>query len=171
MTHTVAIHRVFATRESSNIGAHTIGECRLTGEAKLSLDGKALPATSIEYLMTFALQSLQDAYAGSDSAEAARTAWSTKRDKLIEGTIGARGPGASVPLETKIAREIMRDLFNAKASAEDRAAYKAADNAERLAMLDDRIDRNRAAIDKLVAAEIKRRAETKAKLEEVDFDV
>lgn len=163
----IAIHRAFATRESSTIGAHTIGEVRLTGEAKLVLDGKELPATSVEYLLTFALQSLQDAYAGSDNVTAAREAWTAKRDKLYEGTIGTRGPGASVPPELRVARDIMRTIFAAKASADAKAAYKAADAEGRAAILDAAIEKNKAAIDKLVAEEMARRA----KVGKVDIDL
>lgn len=160
--HTVAIHRTFATRAKSAVGEATIGECRLTGEAKLLLDGKELPAKSVEYLMTFALQSLQDAYAGAETADAAKSAWVAKRDKLLSGDIGARGPGASVPTETRIARDIMRDIFHKKASESARKEYKEADADGRNAILDAAISKNADAIAKLVAEEMKRRAKVQS---------
>lgn len=155
--HPVAIHRTFATRAKSAIGEATIGECRLTGEARLLLDGKELPAKSIEYLMTFALQSLQDAYAGAETTDTAKAAWAAKRDKLLSGDIGARGPAASVSIEVRIARDIMRDIFHKKASDAARKAYKAADTDGRNAILDAAIAKNADVVAKLVAEEIKRR--------------
>ena len=160
--HPVAIHRTFATRAKSAIGEASIGECRLTGEARLLLDGKELPAKSIEYLMTFALQSLQDAYAGADTIDAAKSAWAAKRDKLLSGDIGARGPAASVSIEVRIARDIMRDIFAKKASESARKAYKEADADGRNAILDAAIAKNAEVIAKLVTEEIKRRAKVGA---------
>lgn len=157
--HPVAIHRTFISR-NQDIGF--IGEVRLTGEAKLILDGKELPVKSVEYLMTFALQSLQDAYAGVDTLDAAKAAWAAKRDKLLSGEIGARGPAASVPIETRIARDIMRDIFHKKASEAARKEYKAADADDRNAILDAAIAKNADAIAKLVADEMKRRAKVGA---------
>ena len=160
--HTVAIHRTFTTRAKSAIGEASIGEVRLTGEARLLLDGNELPAKSVEYLMTFALQSLQDAYAGAETLDAAKAAWVAKRDKLLSGDIGARGPSASVPIETRIARDIMRDIFHKKASESARKEYKAADADGRNAILDAAIAKNADVIAKLVADEMKRRAKVGA---------
>ena len=160
--HTVAIHRTFSTRAKSAIGEASIGEVRLTGEARLLLDGKELPAKSVEYLMTFALQSLQDAYAGAETLDAAKAAWAAKRDKLLSGDIGARGPAALVSIEVRIARDIMRDIFHKKASESARKAYKAADADGRNAILDAAIAKNVDVINKLVADEMKRRAKVGA---------
>lgn len=89
--HTVA--RVFAKREteksnwSGRIGAVTL-EANITD---VSVDGKSLPAASIEYLLNFSLQSLQDAYAGAESLTEATASWEKKLSALLEGTIGVRG--------------------------------------------------------------------------------
>lgn len=155
--HPVSILRTFSTRATSEIGEATIGEVRLTGEATLSIDGKPLPAKSVEYLLTFALQSLQDAYAGSKTADDAKSAFAAKRDKLLSGEIGTRGPGANVSLEVRIGREIMRELFMSKASDAQRKEYKAADTDGRAAILDKLIAKNADRIAKLVADRIKQR--------------
>lgn len=147
-----------------------IGRVKLDADVKsMALDGKELPAASIEYLLTFALQSLQDAYAGADNADAAKNAFTAKLAKVIDGTIGTRGQ--SVSTEQQIAREIMRELFKAKASADDLAAYKNADAAGRNEIIDDRIEANRETMDKLVKAEMERRKATAAKLAEVEVTI
>jgi hypothetical protein len=159
--HPVAILREFTTRNGD-----AIGKVRLTGDAGLAIDGKELPAASVEYLLTFALQSLQDAYAGkADKPDEARAAFEAKLAKIISGEIGTRGPGASVPLETRIARDIMRDIFRVKASAEAKAAYKAADADGRNAIIDELIAKNKAAIDKRVAEELAKRKALTAEIE------
>src|SRR5688572_14266848 len=60
-----------------------------------------LPATSIEYLLTFALQNLQDAYAGAENAADATARFGKKLDRLLAGTIGAREAGDGASAETK----------------------------------------------------------------------
>lgn len=50
-----------------------------------------LPLSSVEHLANFALQTLQDAYAGADNANEASANWSKKLLKLINGTVGAGG--------------------------------------------------------------------------------
>ena len=166
-THPVAIIREFARRDDTS----PIGTIRMTGEASLAIDGKPLPATSVEYLMNFALQSLQDSYAGAKSFDDAKAAWEGKLAKVIEGTVGARGPGSAVSDETKIGREIARDRLRAVGGAKWKA-YKDADDATaKAAILDAIIERNAEAFAKLVADEITRRAKTKAKLGAMELDI
>lgn len=63
----------------------------------ITINGKKVPDASIEYLLTFALQNLQDAYAGADNATDAEARWAKKLDRLLKGEIGTReaGDGAS----------------------------------------------------------------------------
>lgn len=83
---------------------------------KWKLDGEELPASSIDHLLTFALQTLQDAYAGADSADDAKGRWSKKRDALIAGTVGVRTGGVDpVVAET---RRLVRNAVKAKEGAE-----------------------------------------------------
>jgi len=60
-------------------------------EGAWKLDGKILPASSVEHLATFALQTLQDAYAGNETKVEAEANWAKKLVRLLEGTLGTRG--------------------------------------------------------------------------------
>lgn len=55
-----------------------------------TIDGNVLSDASATYLMNFALQSLQDAYANSKNWAEAQGNWAKKRDALLNGTIGVR---------------------------------------------------------------------------------
>lgn len=91
--------------------------------AYVAIDGKQLPATSVEYLLTFALQNLQDSYAGAESAEDATARFDKKLQRLIEGTIGVREAGAGVSAEIKTRRVVMGELL--RKSEKGKAALKA----------------------------------------------
>lgn len=136
------VARVFAKRESDKsewsgkIGTATLF---VSDDGIWSLDGKALGRKSIEYLLTFSLQSLQDAYAGSASLTEATASFDKKRAALIDGTIGIRGTSADD--ETKIARKLVlgrlvakygKDSEQAKATPEQLDAIYAK-NREKLA--------------------------------------
>lgn len=90
-----AIARVFAKRETEKSKWNgRIGS--VEGKAEIGsfvINGKELPQASVDYLLHFALQSLQDAYAGAESMDEAVGAWEKKLAALIEGTIGVRGEG------------------------------------------------------------------------------
>lgn len=157
MTH--SIKRDFAHRTFGTIGSVT-----LSGEAQLSLDGKALPASSVEYLLTFALQSLQDAYAGAKDHTEAQANWEKKRDKLIEGTIGVRTGGGGVSETQKIARSILRAQLKSTPAWE---AFKELSDTDQNDKLDALYEKNAEALRPVVEAEAKRRQkerEAKAKL-------
>lgn len=70
------------------------------------IDGKEIPKISREYLLNFALQSLQDAYAGAENLTEAVAAFEKKRDALLAGTIGVRGE--TVDETVHVARIIVR---------------------------------------------------------------
>ena len=97
--------KITRTYEHRTFGA--IGEVTLEvdGGAWL-LGGEALPQSSVEHLMMFALQTLQDAYAGAKDAAEAKALWAKKRDKLATGGIGVRSAGPGVGEETKIWRVV-----------------------------------------------------------------
>ena len=80
------ITRTFTHRAYGPIATATLAH----GNVGWTLDGKPLPQASVEYLLGFALQSLQDAYAGAKSPETAKAAYAAKHNRLIEGTVGAR---------------------------------------------------------------------------------
>lgn len=102
------------TREFNHRTFGHIGKVTLEHDVKvMKLNGMPLPADSIEYLLTFALQSLQDAYAGTKTEAEATAAFEKKRDAVIAGTIGARG-SSGVSDETRVARQIVRALLKEK---------------------------------------------------------
>lgn len=150
------VNRIFSHRTHGRIGMVTLGE----EKGKWTLDGKELPAASVEYLMTFALQSLQDAYAGADDLAAAQGAFEKKRDAIIAGAIGQRGGG--VDEETKIGRQLAEAAFVKKHGKD--AWPSEADAAKKKA--DEILAKNEKAFAPLIAAEIERReAARKAKAE------
>lgn len=98
-------HRVFGL----------IGDATFTApDGKYTLDGKTLPDASVEHLLRFALQTLQDAYAGAKTADEATAAFEKKRDAIIAGTIGTRGDGTGADMRTIVARSVMRNAAKVK---------------------------------------------------------
>lgn len=160
--HTFIINRTFAKRAEES----AIGTVQLKGKAEMTLDGVELAANSIEYLVNFALQSLQDSYAGKDGADA-KAAFADKLAKLKDGTIGMSTGGVDPWLA--IARRVFRPVYLAALEKAGKAkAYKDADAEGRNAMLDAAIEKNRAMIEPMVAEEkarIAKQAETATSVE------
>lgn len=105
---TYEVTRAYAHREHGDIGRVTL---TVNDKGQFALDGKTLPDASAEYLMTFALQCLQDAYAGAkDNAECVG-AFEGRRDKIIAGTMGVRAGGSATTERDKVARIIVGDWF------------------------------------------------------------
>jgi hypothetical protein len=86
-------------------------------KGKFVLNGTELPEASVAHLMTFALQTLQDAYAGAKNADEAVGAFNTKLDKLIGGTIGTRGSGDGADERTRVQRSVTQAAAKAKFGA------------------------------------------------------
>lgn len=139
-----------------------VGKVEFTApDGDWTLDGKKLSADSITYLMNFALQAFQDAYAGAASLDEARGNFVKKLDAVINGTMGQRATNAASEA-TKIARTIVKGLLAAKLG-KDSDAFKALDDAK----LDEVFAKNEAKLKPQVDAELERRAkerEAKAKL-------
>lgn len=111
-----------------------VGIVELVAEvATVTIDGKVLPDTSVEYLLTFALQNLQDAYAGAESADEAQARWAKKLDRLVEGTIGTRESGDGATVEVKMIRTVLREQVRKSAKWE---AFKALADGEQNDKLD-----------------------------------
>lgn len=111
------VERIFSHRTHGRIGHVEL----VVDKGKWTLDGQELPAASVEYLLRFSLQSLQDAYAGADNAAEATAAWEKKRDALIAGTIGVRsGSGGEEPHMPFVRRLIRQAL-----GADNKAKYDA----------------------------------------------
>lgn len=168
---TITVNRVYekrATEKSTwngRIGAtELVMSISPDGNLVATLDGNVLPDASVQYLLNFSLQSLQDAYAGAESIDEATGNWGKKRDALIKGEIGARGEGVST--FTGVARQIMRALLKKAAGPKSEAwvAFIAKSDADQNKVLDEKFEANRAALEPAVNAEIERRTnEAKAK--------
>lgn len=127
--------------------------------SEVKLDGKILPESSVEYLLMFALQSLQDAYAGAKNLEEAKGMFLAKYDKLIAGTIGIRNSGESVSDEVRIGRKLMR--MQIKANPVAWKNFVELSEEMQIEKLDINLEKNAAAMAPRIAAEIKRLADEK----------
>lgn len=150
-----AIERKFAHRTHGEIASVT-----LTADvANLKVNGKDVPAASVEYLLTFALQSLQDAYAGADSTANAKALFEKKLEKLIAGEIGVRGAGEGASEETKVQRSITKAMAkkNMGEKSEAWASFTGLSDADQNAKLDAWYKANEAALEPFVKEELARR--------------
>lgn len=149
-----------------------IGSVELSANVKdVKVDGTTLPDASVEYLLHFALQSLQDAYAGAKTEDEAKAAWAKKLDALKAGTIGVRGGGEGVTEETKVQRMIVRNMVKAKfgAKSPEWATFTGLSDADQNAKLDEWFAANAEKLAPAVAEEMKRReAARKAKAKIAD---
>jgi hypothetical protein len=128
------IERNFAHKAFGAIGAAVL----VAPDGDYTLDGNVLPESSVRHLLTFALQTLQDAYAGAKNADEAVGAFGTKYDKLVNGTMGVRGTGAGLDERGRMARMIVGDWFRATyiKGMPERDKYNDADSAGRYAIID-----------------------------------
>lgn len=100
--------REFARSAGKGLGkdpAFAKVEMEFTGE--IWLDGTKLPPASVQYLMNFSLQSLQDAYAGAKTSDESRGLLLKKLEAICSGTIGMRGESGGVSEELAIQRVIV----------------------------------------------------------------
>lgn len=150
------INRSYTHRTFGQIGSVTFA----TPKGKYVLNGHELPEASVEHLMTFALQTLQDAYAGSKNTDEALGAFNGKLDKLLNGTIGTRGTGDGADERTRVARSVVQAAAKAKfgAKSPEWATFTGLDDAERNAKLDAWYEANKAAFDPAIDEEMARRA-------------
>lgn len=152
--------RTFTHRTYGNIGTVTFDVPKGT----FKLNGETLPDASVAHLMTFALQTLQDAYAGSKSTDEALGAFNGKLDKLLNGTIGTRGTGDGADERTRVARSVVHLAAKAKfgAKSPEWATFTGLADDARNAKLDAWYDANRAAFDPSIDEEMARRAAKRA---------
>lgn len=188
------VNRIFAKREteksnwSGRIGSVTLTVTDDGNWAIVSGDYKdgattVLSRASIEYLLTFSLQSLQDAYAGAANLTEAQANYVKKLTALCEGTIGVRGEGGGMSDEERAELYVAEAWYltkNAKGTEKGDAfrAMKGDDKTEFLvnvasalrekwepfaAKVAERVEH--------VVAQRKRRAEEKAALAAVDVEI
>jgi hypothetical protein len=158
---TIIITRNYAHR---TFGA--IGSVELTAPSgKYMLDGKELPEQSVNHLLTFALQTLQDAYAGADDAAEAIGAFGKKLDKLIAGTLGTRSGGDGVDEFTTVARQMIRTAMKSKLGAKspEWAAFTGLADADQNVKLDANYAKNEAHFKPFVEAKVAERSADRAR--------
>lgn len=149
-------NRTFTHRTFGNIGSVVFA----APKGKYAINGTELPESSVAHLMTFALQTLQDAYAGAKSTDEALGAFNGKLDKLLNGTIGTRGSGDGADERTRVARSVTMSAAKAKfgAKSPEWATFTGLTDDERNAKLDGWYEANREAFDPAVDEEMARRA-------------
>jgi hypothetical protein len=130
-------------------------------KGKYILNGNELPESSVAHLMTFALQTLQDAYAGAKSTDEATAAFNGKYDKLLNGTIGTRTGGDGADERTRVARSVVQMAAKAKfgAKSPEWATFTGLTDESQATKLDAWYADNREAFDPAIDAEMARRAE------------
>lgn len=112
-----------------------IGIVSLEADCKaITIGGKELPNASVEYLLTFALQNLQDAYAGAESAAEAQARWQKKLDRLLDGSIGTRSVGDGASALQRMIRTVVGEMLRSAGKWKELTDGK--EEAERAALLD-----------------------------------
>jgi hypothetical protein len=155
------INRNYAHREYGAIGAVELEVPK--GEWKL--DGKVLPESSVAALARFALQILQDSYAGAKSTDEATAAFGKKYDKLAAGTLGSREGGEGETEAERVTRQIVRDAFKAKVGKDspEWKDFDALGKAEQNDKLDAMFAKNAKALQPAVDAKLKALADERAR--------
>lgn len=153
-------NRTFTHRTYGKVGEVTF----TVPKGKYVLNGIELPDASVAHLMTFALQTLQDAYAGAKSTDEALGAFNGKLDKLLNGTIGTRGSGDGADERTRVARSVVMQAAKAKfgAKSPEWATFTGLDPSDQHAKLDGWYAAHREAFDPAVDEEMERRAAKRA---------
>lgn len=156
-TNEVKIVRAFDHKAFGRIGVAEL----VADVGMVTINGNEVPASSVEYLLTFALQNLQDAYAGADNADEAKARWQKKFDRLIAGTIGTREAGDGASVEVRTIRTILRGLVKKSPAW---AAFKELDESVQNEKLDALYAKQDAEKKAAIDAEVKKRiAEAEAK--------
>lgn len=153
-------NRSFDHRTYGNIGAVTFE----TPKGRYAINGRVLPDASVAHLMKFALQTLQDSYAGANSTDEALGAFNGKLDKLLNGTIGTRAAGDGADERTRVARSVTMAAAKAKFGAKSPAwaTFTGLDDDAKNAKLDGWYEANKAAFDPAIDEEMARRAAKRA---------
>lgn len=121
--------------------------------AAVTINGQVIPATSVEYLLNFAFQSLQDAYAGAKSMEESASLFDKKLEKLMNGTIGTRSAGSGVDEITRVGRIVVGEILRAKNKAKW-ADLKELSPEDRNDALDEILSENAAKLTPVIMARI-----------------
>lgn len=157
---TYTINRSYAHRVHGAIGNVEL----VAPGGQYVLNGHELPPQSVEHLLTFALQTLQDAYAGADNRDEAVGAFDAKYDRLMNGTLGTRSGSGGVDEFTLVMRQVTRGAIKAKfgAKSPEWAMFTGFSDAEQNDNLAAIYAKNEAKLKPLVEAKV---AERKAERE------
>lgn len=143
-------------------------------EGAFKLNGQTLPVASVQHLLNFALQTLQDAYAGAKSPEEAKGSFEKKRDKLIDGSIGVRVGGGGESEDVRVRRQIVKAVLLKKLTGKQLEAFKALEGGELNAKLDAAYEKNEAVFKPHVERrleELRVERERKAQLASLTADI
>lgn len=164
------MQRIYTHRSFGNIGSVEL----VAPEGKWTLDGKELPGASVDHLVNFALQTLQDSYAGAKTADEAKADFIKKYDKLIAGTLGLRG-GDGADAFTIEARSLTRAVVKASMGVKspEWAKFTGLDDKAQLAKLDEWFAENEAEwtpkVNERLAAKAKAAADKQGLAKKVTF--
>lgn len=115
----ILIDRVYETQNHSKLGSGRIGVVTLACEiSDVTLNGEPVAPAGVEHLLTFALQSFQDAYAGAADRADAVERHTAKLARVIAGTIGTHTRGEAEPAINRYIRAECRRVLSAAAKAE-----------------------------------------------------
>lgn len=163
------IKRTYTHRTFGKIGEATL----VAPKGKYVLNGNELPEASVAHLLTFALQTLQDAYAGAKSTDEAQGAFNGKYDKLLNGSIGTRASGDGADEKTRVARSVVRGAVKAKfgSKSPEWAKFTGLDDAAQAAKLDEWYAKNEATFAPVVEEKMAELAAARAKRGELAKEV
>lgn len=134
-------------------------------DGEYRLNGAVLPESSVRHLLeTYALQSLQDAYAGAKSTDEALGSFNKRLDALLNGTMGVRGSGDGADYRTIVMRSVVGVTASAKfgPKSPEWLAFLELEDDERNAKLAAWYEANKETFDPAIDEEIERRAAKKA---------
>ena len=176
---TFSFARNYVHKSHGDIGRAAI---RVTdkGDIELSINGsdfQALESAGAEHMLSYALQSFQDAYAGSDDRDAAIAAFNAKSDRVLDGTIGTGGGASARSAHDQAVIDVVSAILAKSPKAK---AFKSAKASGKSKMIADVIDKNKdnealasavAEREAVIERERKEAAELKKAASGLDLDI
>ena len=171
--------RNYVHKSHGDIGRAAIRVCD-DGTIGLSINGSdfhKLDSNGAEHMLSYALQSFQDAYAGSDDQASAKAAFDAKAMKVLKGTIGTGGGASARSAHDQAVIDVVsailakspkaKEFKSAKASAKSKMIEAVIiKNADNQALLDAITER-----ESVIERERKEAAELKKAASGLDLDI
>jgi len=132
----------------------------------IMIEDRELPADSIEYLLNFAFQCLQDAYAGAKTRAECHKLYSKKLTKLLDGTIAEREVDPVVRVGRAILTESLKKNHPAKWKE-----LAALDAKERNTLLDQVLSENAEKLQDAIAERIAAEKAAKARSRSIKVEL